>query len=77
MSINPILAALGQQTKNPSSQHMNNPLAIIAEFANFKKAFADKDPEAVLNQLLSSGKMSKEQFNSLKAEAETLLQFLK
>ena len=78
MSINPILAALNQNkatTPNIKPQ-LNNPLALISEFAKFKKSFADKDPQAVLEQLLSSGQMSQEQFAELKSTAEGLLSIL-
>ena len=56
---------------------MNNPLALVSEFAKFKKAFADKDPYAVLDQLRSSGKMSQQDFEELKSEAEGLMLLLK
>ena len=79
MSINPILAALGNQLPTPAArpQTPNNPLALLSEFAKFKKAFADKDPYAVLDQLRSSGAMSQKDYEMLKAEAESLISFLK
>ena len=77
MSINPIIAALGgPNPKNPQPPRNNNPLAMLGEFMKFKKSFTG-DPQAVLSELLSSGKMSKEQLAELKSEAEGLLEFLK
>ena len=88
MSVNnPILAALANQ--NPSQPAaaqiprpqatMNNPLGLITEFAKFKKSFTESgnDPYAVLEQLINSGKMSKEQFMQLKDEAQSLMYLFK
>ena len=86
MSVNPILAALGNPSPNkPEMQmpipqaKMNNPLSMITEFAKFKKSFTESgnDPFAVLEQLINSGKMSKEQFMQLKDEAQSLMYLFK
>ena len=54
----------------------NNPIALIQQFNQFKQQMAGKDPEAIVNELLRTGKMSPEQFEQLKAQANTLMQFL-
>lgn len=63
---NPILQAMGK------SALPNNPMAIMQQFAQFKQQMQGQDPQKVLDQLLSSGKMSQQQFEQLKSMAESL-----
>jgi hypothetical protein len=55
----------------------NNPMAMITEFAKFKKQMQGKNPQAMVQELLDSGKMSQSQFAQLKEQAEALASILK
>ena len=60
---------------NPLVNNQNNS-NIFQEFANFKKQMEGKNPNEVLNQLVQSGQVSKEQLESAVNTAKTLSQFL-
>lgn len=64
--------------QNPilSQLRPNNPLAMIQQFNQFKQSMAGKDPEAMVNELLRSGKMSQQQFEQLKAQAQSFMSLL-
>ena len=47
------------------------------QFNAFKKQFGNKNPQAVLNQLINSGMMSQEQFQKLKQMSAFLQNVLK
>lgn len=69
---NPILNALQNQT-----QMANNPFVMIQQFGEFKKSMQGKNPQAMVQELLNSGKMSPEQFEQLKQQAQSLQSILK
>ena len=73
---NPILAQLKNNTI-PQNQPQNNPVQMLQQFADFKKQMQGKDPRQIVNNLLHSGKMSQQQFEQLKQQADVLHQFLK
>lgn len=54
----------------------NNPLSMLQQFNQFRQSMAGKDPEAMVNELLRSGKMSPAQYEQLKQQAQTFMQFL-
>ena len=54
----------------------NNPLSMLQQFDQFRQSMAGKDPEAMVNELLRSGKMSPAQYEQLKQQAQTFMQFL-
>lgn len=64
--LNPMLAKLNS----------NNPVQMLQKFAEFKRSMQGKDPEAMVNELLRSGKMSPEQFEQLKAQAQSFMSLL-
>lgn len=64
--LNPMLAQL----------RSNNPLTMIQQFNQFRQSMAGKDPEAMVNELLRTGKMTPQQYEQLKAQAQTFMQFL-
>ena len=64
--INPILSQL----------RPNNPLSMIQQFNQFRQSMQGKDPEAMVNELLRSGKMSQQQFEQLKAQAQSFMSLL-
>lgn len=55
----------------------NNPLAMVAEFRKFAAGMTPQKAEAEINRLLSSGQMSKEQFENLQEQAKMFAQFLR
>ena len=55
----------------------NNPISVLQQFNQFKQSMAGKDPEAMVNELLRTGKMSPEQYEQLKQQAQTFMQFLR
>ena len=63
---------------NPMLQQLQsrNPFELIQQFNQFKASMSGKDPQAMVEELLRTGKMSPEQFQQLKAQAQTLMQFL-
>ena len=54
----------------------NNPLSMLQQFNQFRQSMAGKDPEAMVKELLRSGKMSPAQYEQLKQQAQTFMQFL-
>ncbi len=73
MALNPMLRMLNQV----STAMPNNPLAMISQFNDFKKQMVGKDPKAMVEELLKSGKMSQQQFEQLKEQAQSLSSILK
>ena len=56
----------------------NQPNAnMLHQFAEFKRKMAGKDPQKIVEQLLADGSMSKEQFESLKSQAQSLMSILR
>ena len=66
---NPMLQALNQQR---NQQMPNNPMQMIQKFAEFKRQMQGKNPQAIVQQLLASGQMTQQQFDSLKKQAQAL-----
>lgn len=67
-------------TKMPSKScglNNMNPMQMISEFAKFKRVMQGKDPQAILDQLIASGQMTREQFEEYKGIAQDLLSILK
>ena len=65
--INPILSQL----------KANNPMQMLAQFNQFRQQMAGKDPEAIVKELLSSGKMTQQQFDQLSTQAQSFMSLLK
>ena len=63
---NPILSQLSP----------NNPIQMLQRFNEFKSCMYGKDPEAMVNELLRSGKMSQQQYEQLKAQAQSFMSLL-
>ena len=53
-----------------------NPMQMVREFRKFAANMTPERAEQEINQLLSSGKMSKQQFEELKQQAKSFMQFL-
>ncbi len=71
--MNPILQMLGQSQRT----QMNNPMQMMQQFAQFKNQMRGKDPQAMVMELLGSGKMTQQQFEQLKQQAKMLQNFLR
>lgn len=74
MAINPMAALLSQQTPKAN---LNNPMQMIAAFANFKRSITPHGARQRIEQLLQSGEMTQEQFKQLKEQAASLRGILK
>lgn len=61
---NPILQAMGKSTIP------NNPAAMIQQFTQFKQQMQGKDPQKIVEQMLADGRISQQQFEQLKQQAE-------
>ena len=59
-----------------SQLNANNPVQMLQRFAEFKKSMQGKDPEAMVNDLLRSGKMTPQQFEQLKTQAQSFMSLL-
>ena len=60
-----------------SQLNSNNPVQMLQKFSEFKNSMQGKDPEAMVNELLRSGKMSPQQFEQLKVQAQSFMSLLK
>ena len=54
----------------------NNPVAMLQQFNQFRQSMVGKDPEAMVNELLNSGRMTPAQYEQLKQQAQTFMQLL-
>ena len=53
----------------------NNPLAFAAEFRNFAAGMTPQKAEEEVRQMLADGRMTQQQFDALKQQAQGLAQF--
>lgn len=63
--------------RNLPPSRPNNPLQMLAEFKKFARGMTPQKAEQEINRLLQSGQMSQQQFEQLKEQAQTFMQFLK
>ncbi len=68
---NPMLAMLNRQPQQ------NNSANTLQQFQQFRQQMAGKDPRAMVEDLLRSGKMSQQQFQQLSQQAKQLEQVWK
>lgn len=61
---NPILQAMGK------SAMPNNTMAMMQQFMQFKQQMQGQDPQKIVEQMLADGRMSQQQFEQLKQQAE-------
>lgn len=61
----------------PSDSRTSNLFAMIGEFNQFKQSMAGKNPQEIVQQMLQSGQMTKEQFQQLGQMATQLQNILK
>lgn len=76
---NPMSQFLQQslQQSQPQRPATNNPLAMISEFRKFAATVTPEGAKRQVEQMLSSGRMSQEQFQQLKQQATEFSKFLK
>ena len=72
--VNPLLASLQKQT---APQQPANPLQMLAEFRRFAAGITPQQAQAKVEELLQSGQMSQEQFETLKKQAQDFMAFLR
>ena len=72
--MNPILEQLNRTQTTVSR---NNPIEMLKQFNEFKRSMQGKDPQKIVMDLLNSGRMSQQQFEFLKQQAQQLQNFLK
>lgn len=53
----------------------NNPLAFAAEFRKFAASMTPQKAEEQVRQMLADGRMTQQQFDALKQQAQDLAQF--
>lgn len=68
---NPMLERLNRQPVQ------NNSANTLQQFQQFRQQMAGRDPKAMVEELLRSGKMSQQQFQQLSQQAKQLEQILK
>lgn len=72
---NPLSQFLRQS--QPQKTTANNPLAMISEFRKFAAGMTPEKAKQQIEQLLSSGQMTQEQFQQYQQQAKEFMQFLK
>lgn len=71
---NPIAQYLNQ---NRQQSLPNNPIAMISKFRQFAAGMTPEGAKRQVEQMLSSGQMTQEQFQQLKQQAAAFSEFLK
>lgn len=76
--MNPILQLLQSQPQ-AASPVGNNPMAMMQQFSQFKNLLQSRgqNPQALVNMLMQSGKMSQQQFQQLQQQAAMFKNFMK
>ena len=72
---NPMSQFLRQS--QPPKQQANNPIAMILEFRKFAAGMTPEGAKRQIDQLLSSGQMTQEQFQQLQEQAKEFMKFLR
>ena len=66
-----------QMLMGNGARKQNNPLAMISEFRKFAAGMTPQNAKQQIEQLLSSGQMTQDQFQQLQKQAKDFMQFLK
>lgn len=74
MAQNPLNDLFQPQHQRPPKGGQN-PLQMLQEFQKFASSMTPEKARQQVEQLLSSGKMSREQFQQLQQQAKQLMQF--
>ena len=70
---NPMMEMLSRS----AGQNPNNPLAMLAAFRRFAAGMTPQRAQQQIEQMLADGRMSPEQFQQLKEQAQAFAKFLK
>ena len=77
---NPMLDMLSQgapkQFAGPGNMS-GGPMQMMQQFAQFRRMMHGRNPQQIVQNLLSSGKMTQEQFEQLKQQANELQKILR
>lgn len=71
MAMNPLMDVL-----KPRQMRGNNPMAMLQEFRKFAQGMTPQKAQQQVQQMLSSGQMSQQQFQQLQTQAQDFMRFL-
>lgn len=71
MGRNPLMDVL-----SPRQMAGNNPLTLLAEFKKFAQGMTPQGAQKQIQQMLSSGQMTQEQFQQLQEQAKDFMRML-
>lgn len=71
---NPMMEML---SRSASPRPSNNPLAMIAEFRKFAAGMTPQRAQQQIQEMLSDGRMSQDQFQQLQRQAQEFARFLR
>lgn len=71
MAMNPLMDVL-----KPQQMQGNNPMAMLQEFRKFAQGMTPQRAQQQVQQMLSSGQMSQQQFQQLQSQAKDFMRFL-
>ena len=69
-------SSLFQNRNNSHNAPPNTDNGLLQRFQEFAKGITPQEAEKRLNDLLSSGQMSKSQFNALASQAKAFMKFI-
>ena len=69
-------SSLFPNRNNSHNTQLNTDNGLLQRFQDFAKGITPQEAERRLNELLSSGRMSKQQFNSLANQAKVFMKFI-
>lgn len=71
MAMNPLMDVL-----KPRQMQGNNPMVMLQEFRKFAQGMTPQKAQQQVQQMLSSGQMSQQQFQQLQTQAQDFMRFL-
>ena len=77
---NPMLDMLSRGAQNhfaDPGKMSGGPMQMIQQFAQFRRMMQGRNPQQMVQNLLSSGQMTQEQFEQLKQQAKDLIKTLR
>lgn len=78
MAMNPMLNLLSKSSATANNPAMSgNPMQMIKAFGEFKQLMRGRNPQAMVEKLLSTNQMTAQQFEALKAQANELKNILR
>ena len=73
--MNPMLQMLNKNVANNPTMS-NNPVEMLRQFNQFKQMMQGRDPQQMVNELIRQGKLTPEQLEQLKKQAQALASVL-